>query len=165
MKVNIFSKLPCGPTMISWRKILLSTPRGGLRGVTYIGIIHLTPPSDFVLFNSADFWPKKLTWNLKFAKLTFINRHNLFSILLRYSLEENSVQDVWWRRNPETYRNVVFLRKIYNYIICILKGLTNEASFYVFLSIKNFNVYKSFFQVKKLIGMHFMVPMKRKRLK
>ena len=78
----------------------------------------------------------------------------------------NSVQDVWWRRNPETYRNVVFLRKIiYNYIICILKGLTNEASFYVFLSIKNFNVYKSFFQVKKLIGTHFMVPMKRKRLK
>ena len=47
--------------------------------------------------------------------LSSIIKNSVFNTRLQ-TLEENLVQDVWWRRNPETYRNVVFLRKIYNYI-------------------------------------------------
>ena len=41
----------------------------------------------------------------------------------------NSAQDVWWRRNPETCRNIVFLRK-YTIIKC-LKGSMKYVEFEV----------------------------------
>ena len=79
--------------------------------------------------NYGDIMPGFGTWSksIIFMVKTFAVQVNKWFSKFSSSLT-NSAQDVWWRRNPETCRNIIFLRKC-----TIIKCLEYKSNFKKFV--------------------------------